>query len=120
MFGLFKKKIRIGKTEEEKRAESLDMTKKVQFEPQDIAEVEAALDSDLRSVLKFNPVNYYATKNRYLLCTFYYEEDYSEIYMQFEFRRDDLPAGKSKIYAIDKVLMRDILRKFGQNINIGQ
>ena len=119
MFGLFKKKVKLGKTEEEKRAESLAMTKKVQFEPQPIAEIEAALEKDLRAVLSFNPVNYYATKDRYILCTFFYEEDYSEIYMQFEFRRDDLPAGKSRMYTIDKVLMRDILRKFGQNINIG-
>lgn len=120
MFGLFKKKIRLGKTEEEKHAESLAMTKKVQFEPQEIADVESTLDSGLREVLGFNPVNYYATKNRYLLCTFFYEEDYSEVYMQFELRRDDLPAGKSKLYKIDKVLFRDILRKFGQNINIGE
>lgn len=119
MFGLFKKKVKIGKTEEEKRADAMPMTKKVQFEPQPIADIENALSGDLRAVLQFNPVNYYATKDRYVLCTFYYREDYSEIYMQFEFRRDDLPAGKSKVYTIDKVLMRDILRKFGQNINIG-
>ena len=36
MFGLFKK-AKIGKTEEEKRAESLPRTKKVQFEPLSIA-----------------------------------------------------------------------------------
>ncbi len=91
MFGLFKRKIKIGKTEEEKRAEALPRNKK-------------------------NPVNYYATKNRYLLCIFWYEEDYSEVYMRFELRKDDLPAGKSKMYKIDKMLLRDILRKFGQNI----
>ena len=37
MFGLFKKKIL--KTEEEKRAESLPRTKKVQFEPMKVAEL---------------------------------------------------------------------------------
>lgn len=120
MFGLFGKRVKIGKTEEEKRAEELPMSKKVQFEPLDISEVEKALDEDLRRVLEFSPVNYYATKNRYLLCIFKYKEDYSEIYMRFEFRRDDLPTGKSRIFAIDKVLMRDILRKFGQNIDIGE
>ena len=118
MFGLFKKKVKLGKTEEEKRAAALPMTKKVQFEPQAIDGVEQALAADIRGVLSFNPVNYYATKDRYLLCTFFYAEDYSEVYMQFEFRRDDLPVGKSRMYTIDKVLMRDILRKFGQNINI--
>lgn len=120
MFGLFKKKIKIGKTEEEKRAEQLALTKKVQFEPLAVSEVEQLLEQDLRAVLKFNPVNYYATKNQYLLCTFFYAEDYSEIYMRFEFRRDDLPTGHTRMYRIDKVLMRDILRKFGVNINIGE
>ena len=116
MFGSFKSKIKIGKTEEEKRAEALPRNKKVQLEPMEIAEVEKSLNADMREVLKMNPVNYYATKNRYLLCIFWYEEDYSEVYMRFELRKDDLPAGKSKMYKIDKMLLRDILRKFGQNI----
>lgn len=41
MFGLFKKKIL--KTEEEKRAESLPRTKKVQFEPMKVAEANSFL-----------------------------------------------------------------------------
>ena len=116
----FLKKAKIGKTEEEKRAESLPMTKKVQFEPLTIVETEQQLEQDIRAVLGFSPVNYYATKDRYLLCTFWYTDDLSEIYMRFELRVDDLPHGHTKMYQIDKVLMRDILRKFGQNINIGE
>ncbi len=119
MFGLFKKKP-LAKSEDEKRAEALPRTKKVQFEPIKIQEAEALVDGNLRAVLDFAPVNYYATKNSYLLCTFYYEDDYSEIYMGFQYRVDDLPRGKSKLYRIDKLLMRDILRKFGVNINIGE
>ena len=118
MFGLFKKKIL--KTKEEKRAESLPRTKKVQFEPMKPAEAEQLIDADIRAVLGFAPVNYYATKDKYLLCTFWYEEDYSEVFMRFELRVDDLPRGHSRMYRIDKFLMRDILRKFGQNINIGE
>ena len=57
MFGLFKRKIKIGKTEEEKRAEALPRNKKVQFEPMEIAEVEKSLNADMREVLKMNPVN---------------------------------------------------------------
>lgn len=119
MFRFLRKK-GIGKSEEEKRAESLDRTKKVQFEAMSPADAEKALDADIRAVLGFVPVNYYAEKNRYLLCTLYYEEDFSEVYMRFELRRDDLPAGKTRLYSIDKVLLRDILRKFGQNIDIGR
>lgn len=119
MFGFFKK-AKILKTEEEKQAEQMPLTKKVQFEPMSISEAEQLLDNDLRSALSFVPVNYYATKNKYLLCTFYYREDYSEIFMRFELRVDDFPKAHSKIYPIEKTLMRDILRKFGQNINIGE
>ena len=118
MFGLFKKKKPLGKSEEEKRAEALSLTKKVQFMPIRISEVEQLLDADNRAVLEFEPVNYYATKNSYLLCVFYYEPDYSEIYMRFEYRVDDLARSKSRFYPIDKLLMRDILRKFGVNIKI--
>lgn len=113
MFGLFKKNIR---SEEDKRAESLPLTKKVQFEPVPLKQVETAMDNELRSVLGYAPVNYYATKEKYLLCIFYYKEDYSEIYLRFEYRVDDLPRGKTKLWKVDKDLMRDILRKFGQNI----
>ena len=91
----------------------------MQFEPMAPTELENELDADIRSVLKLSPVNYYATKDRYLLCTLYFEEDYSEVYMRFELRRDDLPSGKTKVYKIDRVLLRDILRKFGQNISFG-
>lgn len=113
MFGLFKKSVR---SEEDKRADSLPLTKKVQFEAVPLKQVEAAMDGDLRLVLDYVPVNYYATKEKYLLCIFYYKEDYSEIFMRFEYRVDDLPRGKTKLWAVDKDLMRDILRKFGQNI----
>lgn len=113
MFGLFKKNTR---SDEDKRTESLPLTKKVQFEALPLKQVETAMDVDLRTAVNFVPVNYYATKDKYLLCIFYYNEDYSEIYLRFEYRVDDLPRGKTKLWTIDKDLMRDILRKFGQNI----
>ena len=113
MFGLFKKAV---KSEEEKRAESLPLTKKVQFDPIPLDTVEVQLNNDLRAILEYTPVNYYATKDSYLLCIFYYKEDYSEIYLRLEYRTNDLPKGKTRLYSLDKELMRDILRKFGQNI----
>lgn len=114
MFGLFKKAN--GKSEEEKRAEALEYTKKVQFDPVPLDRVEAELSDDPRAVLSYTPVNYYATKDSYLLCIFYYNEDYTEIYMRFEYRVNDLPKGKTRLFSLDRELMRDILRKFGQSI----
>lgn len=113
MFGLFKKAV---KSEEEKRAESLPRTKKVQFDPMPLKEAEAQLDANLRSILDLAPVNYYATKDSYLLCIFYYNDDHSEIYLRLEYHVNDVAKGKTRLYALDKDLMRDILRKFGQNI----
>ena len=111
MFGLFKRE---KKSEEEKRAESLPRTKKVQFDPMPIDEAESRLNGNLRAILEFAPVNYYATKDSYLLCIFYYNEDYSEIYLRLEYRTNDLPKGSTRLYSLDKDLMRDILRKFGR------
>lgn len=113
MFGLFKKE---KKSEDELRAEALPLTKKVQFDPLPLEQVERALNADLRAVLSYSPVNYYATKDSYLLCVFYYSEDYSEIYMQMEYRENDKLKGKTRLYKLDRELMRDILRKLGQNI----
>ena len=117
MFGFLKKPKKF-MSEEEKRAAALPRTKKVQFEPMAVADAEKLLEQDIRAVLTFVPVNYYATKDRFLQCNFHYAEDYSEIYMQFELRVNDLPREKSRMYSVDKLLMRDILRKFGVNINI--
>lgn len=113
MFGLFKK---TAKSEEEKRAENLPRTKKVQFNAVPLERVEQQLGNDLRAILDYTPVNYYATKDSYLLCVFYYNEDYSEIYMRLEYCVNDVTKGKTRLFTPDKELMRDILRKFGQNI----
>lgn len=113
MFGFFKK---TAKSEEELRAESLPRTKKVQFEPMTVERVEQQLGADIRAILEYAPVNYYATKNSFLLCVFYYNEDYSEVYFRLEFHLNDQQKGKTRVFAADKELMRDVLRKFGQNI----
>lgn len=113
MFGLFKKN---AKSEEEKRAELLPRTKKVQFEAIPIDRVNEQLGADVRSVLEYAPVNYYATKDSYLLCVFYFAEDYSEIYFRFEYYTDDKFKGRSKMFEADKELMQAVLRKFGQNL----
>ena len=112
MFGKKKNK----KSEEQLRAESLPTAKKVQFEALPLNRVEEDLKSDLRGVLNYTPVNYYAAKDKYLLCVLYYNTNYSEIYMNFELVENDKSKGRSGFWKIDKILLRDILRKFGQQI----
>lgn len=113
MFGFLKK---APKSEEEKLAESLPRTKKVQFEDMPIARVEDAVNADVSAVLNYNPVNYYASKDMFLQCIFYYSEDYSDILMQFVRYEYDAPKGKTRMWRIDKEIMRGVMRKFGQNI----
>ncbi|MBP1563604.1 MAG: hypothetical protein J6C38_07795 [Oscillospiraceae bacterium] len=115
MFG-FPKKNKL--SEEEKYALSLPRTKKVQFNAMPLTRVENELNTDITAVLSYIPANYYASKDNYLQCVFYFTEDYSEVFMQFENRVDDQLKGKTKLWKIDKVLLRDILRKFGQQIQI--
>ena len=115
MFG-FSKKNKL--SDEEKHALSLPKTKKVQFNSFPLSRVENELDTDITAVLSYTPANYYASKDNYLQCVFYFTEDYSEVFMQFENRVDDALKGKTKMWKINKVLLRDILRKFGQQIQI--
>ena len=113
MFGFFKKpKV----SEEEKRAAVLPLSKKVQFEAKPVNDVQSELDSDIRAVLNYVPVNYYASKERYLLCVFRYNEELSEIFMQIEYCVKDQTKEKTRFWKINKELFRDIMRKFGQNI----
>ena len=76
------------------------------------------LDSDLYSVLTLEPVNYYASKNRFYQCVFSYNEGYEEIIMVFELYENDHKTASTDFYAIDKELYAKILLKFGQRINI--
>ena len=113
MFGIHKKN---KKTEEELKAEALGYTKKVQFEAREISAVEKALDNDINAVTEFSPVNYYAAKDEYLLCIFYYNEDYSEIYMRLQRVADDVPKEMTKLRKTDKEIMQKVLIKFGLKI----
>lgn len=113
LFGLFKKN---AKSEEEQRAELLPRNKKVQFDPIDIAQVDEQLSRNVNAILEYAPANYYAMKDSYLLCVFYFGDDYSEIYMQLEFYTDDKFKGKTRCFKVDRELMQSVLRKFGLNL----
>ena len=93
-----------------RKAKAMPMTKKVQF-----CYIKL-LNGDINSVLTLEPVNYYAEKNRYWLCVFYYTEDYSEIIMRFELYENDRKATATDYYEINKELYSRILLKFGQRV----
>ena len=99
-----------------RKAKAMPMTKKVQFCYIKPDELTALLSGDLTSVLTLEPVNYYAEKNRYWLCVFYYKEDYSEIIMRFELYENDRKTSATDYYEINKELYSRILLKFGQRI----
>lgn len=111
--GLFSKKV---KDEKMELAETLPRTKKVQFIDKPISEVKGALDANINNILTFEPANYYANKASYLLCAFYFEEDYSKIVMGVQIFVNDKPKSDELLYFADYNLMKQVLRKFGLNI----
>ncbi len=113
LFGLFK---RNSKSEEEQQAVLLPRNKKVQFDPMPIDSVDEQLGADINAILEYSPANYYAVKDSYLLCVFYFNDDYSEIYMQLEYYTDDKFKGKTRCFKIERELMEAVLRKFGLNL----
>lgn len=115
----FKKKTEKAETPDtllKRKAKAMPMTKKVQFCYIKPDELTTLLNGDLSSVLTLEPVNYYAEKNRYWLCVFYYTEDYSEIIMRFELYENDRKTTATDYYEINKELYSRILLKFGQRI----
>lgn len=115
----FKKKTKKAETSDtplKRKAKAMPMTKKVQFCYIKPDELTTLLNGDLSSVLTLEPVNYYAEKNRYCLCVFYYTEDYSEIIMRFELYENDRKTTATDYYEINKELYSRILLKFGQRI----
>ncbi len=110
----FRKKI--FKTEEQKAAEALPRTKKVQYVTVDLKELKLKLDENQEELTRLEPVNYYASKDTYLLCTFFYNEDYSSVYFVVEYVAGDKPMYTTPYYKSDYALMKKALRFFGVQI----
>ena len=110
----FRKKI--FKSPEQKEAEALPRTKKVQYVAEDIKEITEKLNTNLEAILGLEPVNYYASKDTFLQCTFFYNEDYSAIYFVLEYYDNDRAKGSTPYYKTDYELMRRTVAKFGQHL----
>ncbi len=107
---------KIFKTEEQKAAEALPKRKKVQYVPQKLQELTPLLAESKEALLTLEPVNYYASKNEFLQCTFYYNDDYSSVYFAIEYFQYDRAVLTTPFYQADYELMRNALRRFGQQI----
>ena len=112
----FRKKEKDAPSNEKKAAKAMPKTKKVQFLPVKIPELTTLLNSDLYELTKLEPVNYYASKDSYLQCTFFYNEDYSEVYFVVEQYDNDFLRSSTPYYKADYELMRKTVIKFGQRI----
>ena len=110
----FRKKI--FKSPEQKEAEALPRTKKVQYVAEDIKEITEKLNTNLEAILRLEPVNYYASKDTFLQCTFFYDEDYSTVYLVMEYFAGDRAISATPFYKADYELMKKALRYFGQQI----
>ena len=112
----FRKKEKEAPSNEKKAALSMPKTKKVQFTPVKIPELTALLNSDLYELTKLTPVNYYADKNSFLQCTFFYNEDYTDVYFVVQLFENDFPRASTPYYEADYDLMRKTVIRFGQRI----
>ncbi|MCM1298737.1 MAG: hypothetical protein NC203_06125 [Firmicutes bacterium] len=115
LFG--KKKISGEQKELADRAESLPNKKIVQFTYIKPKELESQLDADINSVLSLEPSNYYASKDRFYDCIFYYDEIYTQIIMQFQLIEYDKKTFDSKYYPVTLELLSQTLMKFGIRIS---
>lgn len=100
------------------KPKAMPYTKKVQFVYKPPKDMHNMLERDLNEILDLEPVNYYADKRKYYQFVFYYNEDYSEIYLQPELYENDIKTKSFNVYSIDKELYKKILLKFGQRVNI--
>ena len=112
----FKKKEKEVPSDEKKAAKSMPRTKKVQFMPVKLSELTEQLNADMNALTTLEPVNYYASKDKYVQCTFYFAEDYSEVYFNCELYENDFLRGSTPYYKADCELMRRTVIKFGQRI----
>ena len=112
----FRKKEKDQPSDEKKAAKSMPRTKKVQFMPVKTNELTGLLNTDLYELTKLTPVNYYADKSSYLQCTFFYQEDYSEVYFVVELYENDFLPSSTPYYKADYELMKKTVIKFGQRI----
>ena len=111
---LFKKKPPV--SEERRIALALPKTKEVQYLPRKLYEVTELLESDLNNLFSFESVNYYASKETFLKCTFFYDEEYTQVYFVIQFYKNDTPREMTPFYKADYALMKRALTKFGVHI----
>lgn len=110
----FRKKI--FKSDEQKAAEALPKTKKVQYCTVDINELKQKLDENQEALLELEPVNYYASKDTFLQCTFFFDESYQSVYFVIEHFSYDRAVLTTPYYKSDYALMKKAVRFFGQQI----
>ena len=111
-----KKKDTDSPSNEKKAAKQMPRTKKVQFMPIKLSEITEMLDNYITVLVSLEPVNYYASKDQYLQCTFFFKEDYSEVYFSLEYIDRDFSKGSTPYYKADYELMKKVVMKFGQRI----
>lgn len=99
-----------------KKAKLMPSAKKVQFCYIKPKELEQMLTDDITSVLTLEPVNYYAEKNRFWQCTFFFNDERTDIIMRFELYENDRKTYGGEYRQITRDLYAKILLKFGQRL----
>lgn len=117
---IFNKKIKNSKCENWDLKHKLENLKcrKICFVDNNFKETCDDIETNPTNILKLNPVNYYQSKESYILVKVYTSQDFTENYIQLLHYRNEKLEGTSKILNIDTQLVVKLLSKVGIIINI--
>lgn len=92
--------------------------RKMNYVDEDFDGLAESVKTDISAIMRLKPVNYYATKTKYIMAKIYTNEDYSENYIQLFRYENEHKSGESDIFPIDKELLSRFLAKVGIIINV--
>lgn len=116
MFSFFKSKKAGENTPVSKKISSMKC-RKISYVYTDFNSLCNGMQADCSYILKLEPVNYYAEKNKYIVANIYTSNGFDENYVQFFKYTSERECGKSDIFPLDRYTLSKTLAKVGIIIN---
>ena len=111
MFSIFKKR---PKDSDPLRERSKDMKcRRINFVDDDYEGLISDMETDCKALLRLKPVNYYATKQRYITGVLYTSKDMSENLIELLHIENEQQLSGSRLFPVDKETASKLLAKVG-------
>lgn len=111
MFSIFKKR---PKDSDPLREHIKDMKcRRINFVDDEYEGLIRDMQNDSKALLRLKPVNYYATKQRYITGVLYTSKDMSENLIELLHIENEQQTAGSRLYIIDKETASKLLAKVG-------